>query len=210
MHFMAKHRSIVIIVAIAVVALALFAIVFNDTARRVYEPVLGWVGFGHKEFHIHADFKVFINEKPVDFTAPQYQSTKDAVLDRGVHLHDQDGAVLHMHERGVTLSRTFSSLGMSLANECFGLDTGETFCNDGEKTLRMYVNGKLNKKFGEYVFKDLDKILITYGAEEEAKMQLETITDIACIFSVQCPERGEPPEEGCVTGAGCPIDYTIE
>lgn len=204
-----KNKTRIFILIIAVLALSSLALLYNDTARETSKSLLERIGLW-REFHIHADFKVFLDGKPVDFTAAKYQSTADAVLDRGLHLHDQDGVIFHMHERGVTLSRAFSSLGMGLTNECFSLDTGETHCNTGEKMLRMFVNGKPSHVFGEYVFKDLDKILISYGAEEEAMMQAQTITEISCIFSKKCPERGMPPEEGCVAGAGCPVDYSIE
>lgn len=170
------------------------------------------------EFHEHADMKVYINEKSVDFSVDRYQtgeahSNEDDghahVVD--AHLHDNEGGVLHMHAQGVSLGQFFQSLGINFTKDCFILDNNEQYCNSGAKTLKMYVNGKKNLELPDYVFSDLDKILITYGDEssDEILSQQQSVTDDSCIYSLECPERGTPPEEGCVGDGGCPIILNI-
>ncbi|MCM2325601.1 MAG: hypothetical protein NDI94_04005 [Candidatus Woesearchaeota archaeon] len=57
-----------------------------------------------------------------------------------------------------------------------------------------------NEQLGNYEFEDLDKILITYGADTDVSAQISSITDDACLYSEKCPERGSPPTENCVGG----------
>ena len=68
---------------------------------------------------------------------------------------------------------------MSVVGNC--LENKEKFCNDGNKKLKFSVNGKESNEFENYVFKKLDKILISYGndSEEEIKNQLASITNFA-------------------------------
>ena len=51
----------------------------------------------------------------------------------------------------------------------------------GNKKLKLFVNGKENNEFENYVFKKLDKILISYGNDsgEEINNQLASITNFA-------------------------------
>lgn len=148
------------------------------------------------EFHAHADFKVYLNGDAYNFSQERYMEKLEAI-----HIHDMNGEMIHMHERGAELGDFFSSMGMSFNSSCFVLDDGTEYCSGGDKTLRMYVNGKPNNEYGKYQIHDLDRILITYGSESEdaISQQMASVSDTACIFSEKCPERGSPPPEvGCV------------
>lgn len=156
-----------------------------------------------EKVHEHADFKVFINGKAIDFTNDKYQSTTDNPLDPDTHLHDGVGTIMHKHRKGVTLGYFFETLGMKFDNNCFNTDDGKTHCNSETNSLRLYVNGVLNDKYGDYEFSDLDKVLITYGPKNEnVQSQTNSLTDMACMYSEKCPERGKPPTESCVGGLG--------
>lgn len=191
-------KELVVIVAAGIL---IFAGIFFLAQKPVHED----------EFHLHADFRVILNRETIDFSAGKYMTTKEQVLSSFVHLHDNNGKIIHVHAKGVTLGDFFTSLGMEFSKECFGLDIEddleEKFCNQGEKTLKMFVNGVENTEFENYEPKDLDRILITYGNEnaEELQQQINSVSDEACIQSLKCPERGEPlPEDSC-TAAGCTI-----
>jgi len=140
-------------------------------------------------------------------------STDEHKLSNFTHLHDGDGEIIHKHMSTITLGDFFSSLGMWFGEECFILDAdlpssdgGTEYCNDGEKTLKMYVNGQPNHEFGDYELSDLDRILITYGDEtdEEIQSQIDSVGDRACIQSETCPERGAPSDESsCLSSGDC-------
>ena len=63
----------------------------------------------------------------------------------------------------------------------------ENYCNDNDRKLKFYVNGQLNNEFYSYVIKDLNKILISYGNEDESEIQkqLDSITNLAPKYSLQ-------------------------
>ena len=59
------------------------------------------------------------------------------------------------------------------------LDNTDSFCSDNKSVPKFYVNRKLNNEYENYIFKDLDKILISYSNETNLNQQLNSITDFA-------------------------------
>ena len=86
----------------------------------------------------------------------------------------------------MTILNMLKSVGMDFENSCL-LAEGKLFCGDGKNKLNFYVNGKENNEFVDYVMKDLDKILISYGSEnqEEIQKQLDSVTNLAAKYSVK-------------------------
>jgi len=128
--------------------------------------------------HIHQDFKVHISDKAIDFSQGKYQKPH---INQHVHLEGGDGDVVHVHATGVDVGFFLKSLGISFDKNCLTMDTDEKYCSDSDKTLKFYVNGKPNGQWENYVLKNLDKFLISYGneSEEQIKQQLASITDKA-------------------------------
>lgn len=155
-------------------------------------------------YHAHSDLRIVLNDKPVDLSQSKYQSTEAKHLHEYVHLHDGNGEVVHFHQSGLRLADFFISLGMQFSNTCFVLDEGDKYCTEGEKKLRMFVNGQENTQFDQYQPKDIDRILIIYGTQDQTAIdkELAAVSDKACIYSEKCPERGKPPTESCVGGLG--------
>lgn len=154
------------------VALLVLGLGFGAYKLVTSNPGMGPLGSAH----LHADFKVYVEGRALDFSLPKYQ-----VRSQLVHVENGDGDVLHTHAAGVTLGDFFKTLGTKFEKGCFVLDTGERFCNQDGKKLRFYVNGQPNEDYGSHVVRNLEKYLITYGAENEAeiKRQLATVTDKA-------------------------------
>lgn len=135
--------------------------------------------------HLHADFKVYVNGKPINFAnSGYYMKSSFLHLDDNQNKEDAAG-VLHMHATGVPLWIFFKSIGMDFNKDCITLENKEKFCNDGNKKLKFFVNGKENNEFQNYVFKEMDKILISYGGEnlEQIQNQLSSITGFASLYS---------------------------
>jgi stage II sporulation protein M len=158
------------------------------------------------EVHIHADFKVIINNKAINFSLPKYQSSEDKPHDAFAHLHDGNGDVLHIHKDGITLGYFFKTLGMEFTKNCFKLDTGQKYCSTARYPIELFVNGQKQPLLSEYIPQDLDRILITFGttAKPKIEQQITSVSDKACIYSKTCPERGDPPTESCVKALGVP------
>lgn len=157
-----------------------------------------------EEYHVHADFKVYLDDEIFDFNKTEFMSTPYKHLSEDVHLHDYNPNVIHFHKDGVSLGGFFESLGMSFTQECF--DTGrQNYCNDSSRRLYFYVNGVQNSVFEKYVPRDLDKILIYYGEAEPLQEVIESVTSQSCIYSEKCPvpEGFVLPEENCSVSQPC-------
>lgn len=154
--------------------------------------------------HEHADYKVFINNREISFSGDRYQSTTGKQLSESQHLHDNNGNNIHKHLTKNTIPNFFESLGIFITADCIQMDDGQKYCSDGTKTLKFFVNDKAKKDFMSYEFKDLDRILISYGSEtwQQMQAQLDAVTDMSCMYSDKCPERGKPPTENCIVGLG--------
>lgn len=140
--------------------------------------------------HVHADWKIYTNGKvldeatweplTMDMSNPDKPVTSSFIhLDKGAPAPEKAGDIIHMHATGVPLWIFFKSVGMDFGKDCLALRTGEKFCNDGKNALKFYVNGKPNSEWENYVFKDLDKILISYGDEIDLTQQLNSITSFS-------------------------------
>jgi len=125
------------------------------------------------EFHIHADFKVYIDDKQIDFSVLMYQ-----LRDRFVHVEHGIGDTVHIHKRGVTIGDFFETLGITFNRTCIIIQIEGSYCNTAGKNVSFYVNGIENSEFEDYEIKDLDKILVSYGKGDKEE-QLASITSFA-------------------------------
>lgn len=165
--------------------------------------------------HTHADFAVWINGEQLDFSADKYMSglsTDDSTHDEQgehrhqyLHLHDNNGDIIHRHKPGLTLHDFLMSLGFGTTPGCLIPDDGKPVCDAGDKRWRMFVNGEEWPFDTAYDFNDVDQILLTYGSsDDEIAPQLDAMTDDACLYSRTCPERGDPPTENCIADPAVP------
>lgn len=194
-----KGRLAFLILAL-VISLIFLALIALSLTR---EPA------GPAPYHTHADFKVYLDGVPFDFSEPGYMSNPNSTLSQMVHLHDLDGGIIHHHARNLTMGDFFSSLGFVFNSTCFVTDRDASYCDDGNRTLRMFVmhyggRWEENGAMEGYVFQDMDRILITYGDPSvPVTDQLQSVGDRACIQSEKCPERGEPSNESTCAGDFC-------
>lgn len=151
--------------------------------------------------HTHADFAVWVDGEQVDFSSPEYMSgvsyddhshdEADEYHHQHLHLHDEVGHVIHRHKPGLTLREFFDSLDF-------------TFPEPLERWT-MWINGQQEEFNLDYVFDDMDVILLTNSAGSAQVMhELEQLTDDACLYSKTCPWRGDPPAENCVADPEVP------
>lgn len=167
--------------------------------------------------HAHADFAVYIDGKKFNFEQQKYMSAVPVKDENGemilaerrdrqfLHLHDMNGDVVHRHKPGLTLGEFFTSLGFTMSDTCLTTDEDVTTCTEGEEKWRMFVNGQEQPFSPAFVWNDLDTLLLTYGStDEEKEKQLKDMTSEACLYSQTCPERGDPPEENCISDPTVP------
>lgn len=131
--------------------------------------------------HNHADLAVVVNGKKINLANPQ-NFMKSAFLHIDSNPIPQDAAgVLHMHAKNVPLWVFFRSLGMNLSQNSLILSDGTVLKNESGKTIKFYLNGKKVDALGNYVFQPLDKLLISYGPQNDPTIQaqINSVTNFA-------------------------------
>ena len=122
--------------------------------------------------HIHAHLKIYVNNKALELSTSNYQSKSEFV-----HLEGSVGELIHVHATGITLEQFLYTLGINPSESCITID--KEYCNDGKNKLLYFINNQQTTKIN-YIIKDHDKILVTYGdyTNEELKKQLESVTNL--------------------------------
>lgn len=137
-------------------------------------PILG-------SAHNHADMKVFVNGQQLNFAKSEYYMKSRLLhVDNNQNLEDA-GSVLHMHAKDVPTWWFFESLSMKLGKDSLTLADGQVFKNENGNTLKFYLNGKRVDELGNYVFQPLDKLLISFGPEndEGIQSQIDSVPNFA-------------------------------
>ncbi len=154
-----------------------------DQTSKSYQTSLG-------SQHIHADMKVYINGQALDFAQPQYYM-KSSLLHLDYNQNKEDASsVLHMHAKKIPLWLFFRSLGMRLEKDSFTNANGQVFKNESSSsdsqnkkgnTLKFYLNGQKVTSLRDYSFQPQDKILISYGPENDSSIQnqIDSVTSFA-------------------------------
>ena len=134
--------------------------------------------------HYHADWAMYIDGKPVALNESKWQLKSEYVHMEG------SSSTIHMHAINVPLGYFLNTIGIQLTSTSLTFD-GTTHKNEGDKKVRTFLNGKEFPDLTKYVPKSLDKILIVYGNEADAKIQdyIKTIPDLAKTFD-QLPGGG--------------------
>ena len=112
--------------------------------------------------HIHASMLVRIFGDKFDFSLPNYQ-----IKTSWIHFENQDGDTIHRHASGVELEFLFNSLSISLDEDCFTFPDGRAFCTNEDYSLKYFINHKQVNDIRKYVVMEEDRILISYGNEDQ-------------------------------------------
>ena len=112
--------------------------------------------------HIHASILVRIFGDKYDFSLPNYQ-----IKSSWIHFENQDGDTIHRHASGVELEFLFNSLKIAIDDKCFTFPDGRAFCTNEDYALKYFINHKEVNDIREYVVMEDDRILISYGADDE-------------------------------------------
>ena len=116
--------------------------------------------------HIHASMLVKIFGDKFDFSTPNYQVTTP-----WIHFENSDGDTVHRHSTGVELEFMFNSMKIAVDENCFIFPDGRQFCNNDDYALKFYINDKRVADIASYVIQDNDRILISYGNEDQLAIE---------------------------------------
>jgi hypothetical protein len=118
--------------------------------------------------HVHASMLVRIFGDKFDFSIPAYQ-----VKSPWIHFEALDGNTVHRHSSGVALGYLFQSLKIKLTDQCYVFPDGRQFCTNDQYSLKFYINHTPVASLTDYVIKDKDRILISYGNETSAQIDAQ-------------------------------------
>lgn len=145
--------------------------------------VLGIRFFTYKPetVHYHANFAVYLNGQQELFKDARYYTeveTCDAsntMTPTGrVHMHDKVNNVIHVEDHAVTWGQFFQNLGWSLGPNYIVTRDGVMYEENGANKLNLILNGQNYTDFGglqNTVINDQDKLLISFGNEDQATLQ---------------------------------------
>lgn len=118
--------------------------------------------------HEHAGILVKIFGDKFPFSEAPYQ-----VKSPYIHFEGQDGDTIHRHASNVPLGFLFNSIKIGLTDDCFVFPDkapNHTFCNNEDYSLKFYVNHEKKDSILNYVLRDDDRILISYGNENQTQI----------------------------------------
>lgn len=130
--------------------------------------------------HVHSQFLVIIDDTKLDFDTveyPEYLKGNDQIF-----LEGSFDYMIHRFAPNADLGTFFEGMGIEFNSTCFVLDKPISdlsiteFCNNENKTLKMFVNNSTNNQFDKYVPMNKDMTLIIFGNQSDTEIQ-STIDD---------------------------------
>jgi len=115
--------------------------------------------------HVMFPLLVRIFDDRFDFSSPAFQ-----IKSSFIHFESQNGAIVHRHASDVTMGYMFESLRIGLDDQCYIFPDGREFCNNEDYSIKFFINRLQVPDIRDYVGKEGDRILISYGNEDAAQI----------------------------------------
>jgi hypothetical protein len=152
----------------------------SPLALLVVGAVLMWLLLGTIRFfsipknipvHFHANFLMVINGQKIHFDKPEYmEETGNCYLTstplyprQRAHLHNNDGATIHLHTNGVSWGQFFQSLYYTVSDHALIDDHSIVYANNGTNIVTYFINGANVSSIANTLIHSEDSLLITYG-----------------------------------------------
>ena len=145
-----------------IIGYASFTFVTMDSNAPGAPPGAGKLGDEHE----HASLLVRIFGDKFDFSATTYQ-----IKSSWIHFEESDGNTIHRHSSGVALSYLFETLSIGIDENCYTFPDGREFCTNEEYSLKYFINHKQVNDIREYVVMEEDRILISYGNDDNSAIE---------------------------------------
>jgi hypothetical protein len=164
-----KYKAIGIGVLAGVVAvLAISSYNFYELSTQVVPqgvpPGAGPLG----NVNIQAGILTMIYGQQFDYSSTAYQ-VKNAYID----FEKENGETIHMHAANVTLGFLFNSLNIGLTDNCFTFPDKRAFCTNDKYSLKFFINHHQVQDISNYVIKQNDRVLISYGNENSTQIDTQ-------------------------------------
>lgn len=121
-----------------------------------------------KEVDYTAGFAIFTNGTFRIFTAPMYHNQSEDVF-----IESSNPNIVRVKKADITWDDFFKTLPFKLAKDCLTTGTGQTFCTNSNGKLSFYLNNIEDSSVLEKQINKGDRLLVTYGNENEEQIQLQ-------------------------------------
>ncbi len=115
--------------------------------------------------HTHAGLLTMIYGQQFDYSSTAYQ-----IKSPYISFQKGNGETVHMMATNVTMGFLFGTLKIGLDDKCFTFPDQRAFCTNDKYTLKFFVNHHQVPDLKNYVFKDQDRMLISYGNENDTQI----------------------------------------
>ena len=122
--------------------------------------------------HFHANFAIFINNNKVDLSKDKYMEPvlscslneqKDKTALERVHMHLNNGGLIHVHDTHVTWADFFSNINFYISTNTIVDDTNNVYKSNDTNKVSFLLNGKKIDNINTLYINSEDKLLINYG-----------------------------------------------
>lgn len=151
--------------------------------------------------HYHANWAVVVNGEEVDFSADGYMQSVAGcaamnVVDPAerVHMHNNEGEVVHVHHTGVAWGHFFDNVGIAVGPDYLILDGERRFFEEEGRTLKFVLDGFVVGEIGTFPIRSGQRLLISYGPETTEQV-LEEQFPLVAADAEEYNERDDPA--GC-------------
>ena len=152
------------IIAVLAILSYNFYILSTQVVPQGVPPGAGPLG----NVNIQAGILTMIYGQQFDYSSTVYQ-VKNAYID----FEKENGETIHMHAANVTLGFLYNSLNIGLTDNCFTFPDKRAFCTDDKYSLKFFINHHQVQDIGNYVIKQNDRILISYGNENSTQIDAQ-------------------------------------
>ena len=162
-----KRKSMLIAIGVLAVIVSIIAFAgYHFVTKTQASPLNAPPGAGKLGGeHEHASLLVRVFGDKFDFSQQQYQ-----VKSPYIHFEAEDGNTIHRHAANVPLGYLFNSIKMGLNDNCLAFPDktkAHTFCTNQDYSLKFYINHQKVNSITSYVLHNEDRILISYGNENQ-------------------------------------------
>lgn len=192
----------------------------NITKKKVYlvaaiSFILGIVWFiairlvtySSDSDHFHANFALYIDGEKEDFKEEVFYEEVSSCgeIDNNpltrVHMHDNIGSVVHVHDASATWSNFFENLGLTLGDEVLSV-RGKTYVDGENGQLMFFLNGQRVRTLSGKNIQSEDKLLISFD-ESSAVLsdQYQSVESTAKEYNEKSdPSACKGSDDGSIIG----------
>lgn len=132
-----------------------------------------YINYKDTSVHHHANFAVYLNDKHFDLSGDQYmEEVASCTLDeevqpkQRVHMHNNNGDLVHVHDHGVTWGHLFQNINWSIAKEYVIDDDATMYQVDESSKLHYILNGIEVSSVTNALIRSEDTLLIYHGTAD--------------------------------------------